>query len=172
MNVQEAVNSQLGFWHGTMEQVIADCDDELLHKQLPGATCNSIAAIYAHAVISEDVIVHAMIRGAEPIYQSAGWEQKTGVPFPGVPPMQTPEWAAKIKMKLPEFQAYAKDVYAATEAYLSSAPDSDMEQKRQSPFGEQTVGFLVAALLGTHVPQHAGEVAALKGVSGLKGLPF
>lgn len=172
MNAQEAVRGQLAFWHGTMQNMMNDCDDEKLHRILPGSTCHSIAAIYAHVVVGEDVILNGMLQGKAPIFQEGGWEAKTGVPFPGIPPMQSDEWAAKVKMDLPAFQEYATQVFAATDAWLASATDEQLAQKRQSPFGEQTVGFLVANLLGTHVPQHAGEIAALKGVQGLKGLPF
>ena len=92
--------------------------------------------------------------------------------FPGVPPEMTPEWAASVKMSLPVFQEYAKTVYAATDAYLATVADAELDRKTQTPFGEQTIGWIVSMLLTTHVPGHAGEIAALKGVHGLKGLPF
>ncbi|MEX2246042.1 MAG: DinB family protein [Dehalococcoidia bacterium] len=171
MNAQEAVRTQLGFWHGTLDGMMSDCGP-ILHKTLDGSTANSIAATYAHTVIAEDVILHAMLQGKTPLFQSDGWEAKTGVAFPGVSPAMTPEWAAGIKMNLPEFQKYAKAVYAATDAYLGGLSDADVDRKMAGPIGEQTVGWYIATLLGTHVPQHAGEVAAIKGVLGLKGLPF
>jgi hypothetical protein len=31
---------------------------------------------------------------------------------------------------------------------------------------------MVSAIVATHLPAHAGEIAALKGVQGYKGLPF
>jgi len=31
---------------------------------------------------------------------------------------------------------------------------------------------MVISILGTHLTGHAGEIAALKGVQGMKGLPF
>ena len=42
----------------------------------------------------------------------------------------------------------------------------------QGPVGESTVGCMIVNILATHFPQHIGEIAALKGVHGLKGLPF
>ena len=62
--------------------------------------------------------------------------------------------------------------YAATDAYLAGLPDADLERKVQGPAGDTTVGWMIAVVLGTHFPQHVGEIAALKGVHGLKGLPF
>ena len=148
-----------------------ECGDGALHKSLSAQT-NTIAATYAHAVIAEDIIVHAMLQGGAPLYQSGGWEAKTGVAFPGVPPALTPEWANAVTLNLATFQEYAKAVYGATDAYLASLSDADTERKTQGPMGETTVGWMVAVLLATHYPGHAGEIAALKGVQGMKGLPF
>jgi hypothetical protein len=172
MNLQDTVRQQLGFWHGTLEQIMSDCDDAMLHKTLPSSNIGSAASIYAHAVISEDAIVHGMLQGKQPLFIEQGWEAKTGVANAGMPPMQTPEWAAKVRMNLPQFQEYAQLVYAATDAYIAALPDAELDRKMQMPFGESNVAFIVATLLGTHLPGHAGEIAALKGVSGLKGLPF
>ena len=173
MKVQQAVQQQLGFWHGTLESMMGECGD-ILHKTVPNSTTNTIAATYAHTVLAEDTILQARLRGGQPLFQSGGWEGKTGVPFPGVPPMMTPEWAAKIKMELAPFQEYAKAVYKATDEYLASVPDAELDRTLEGPppLGPQTVGWYLATLLATHVPQHAGEIAALKGVHGMKGLPF
>ena len=172
MNVQEAVRVQLGFWHGTLDGMMQECGGDVLHKTVAGSTANSIAAIYVHGVIAEDVIVHAMLQEKPPLYVAGGWEAKTAVAFPGVPPQMTAEWAAAVKLDLATFQPYAQAVYAATDAYLAGLPDGAIDKKMQTPLGEQTLGWMVAALLGTHPVGHAGEIAALKGVFGLQGLPF
>ena len=171
MNAQSAAKQQLAFWHGALGSVMADCDPERLNKNLPSATITSIASIYAHMVFAEDVIVNGMLQGKPPIYQTDGWEAKTGVPFPGIPP-SIGDWAKTLKMDLPKFQEYAKVVFANTDSYLGSVSDTDMQTKVQTPIGEQTVEWAVVTLLATHAPQHIGEIAALKGVQGLKGLPF
>jgi hypothetical protein len=172
VKTQETVKTQLDFWHGTMEQMIDECDDSVMHRGIDGSTCNSIAATYAHAVIAEDVIAHTFLQGQQPLYQTDDWEAKTGVKFPGVPPMMTADWSSGLKMNIPQFRDYAKAVYAATDAYLGSVPDAELARKTQGPFGETTVGWIVSMLLATHAPGHAGEIAAMKGVHGLKGLPF
>ena len=38
--------------------------------------------------------------------------------------------------------------------------------------GEQTVGFVLGNICAWHVAEHNGEIPALKGAQGLKGLPF
>ncbi len=86
--------------------------------------------------------------------------------------MQSEDWAAGVHMSLDSFQAYAKAVFAQTDAYLAGLSDADLVRKGQGPGGETTLGWFVVNILATHVPQHLGEIAALKGVQGLKGLPF
>lgn len=171
MNAQQTVKMQLGFWQGASGGMIEDCDDDALHKAHPGATVTSIASIYAHTIFSEDAITQGMLQGKPPIYKSDGWEAKAGVPMPDNPAMD-PEWAATVKMDLATFREYAKAVHAATSAYLDSVTDAELQEKVQTPIGEQNREWVVVNLLGTHMPQHLGEIAALKGVQGLKGLPF
>jgi hypothetical protein len=76
-------------------------------------------------------------------------------------------------MNLPSFREYAKAVYAATDAYVASLGPADLERKVDTGFvGEQTVGYVLGNICVGHVAEHNGEIAALKGVQGLKGLPF
>jgi uncharacterized damage-inducible protein DinB len=170
MNSQGAARQQLQFWHGALNGVMGDCG-EALNKQLPGATITSISSVYAHMVFAEDVIVNGMLQGKPPLYQQDGWEAKAGVPFPGIPP-SIGEWAKTVKMDFPKFNEYAKAVFANTDSYLASVSDADLQKKVQTPIGEQTAEWAIVTLLATHAPQHIGEIAALKGVQGLKGLPF
>jgi len=172
VNVQSAVRQQLGFWHGTLDQMLADCGQEVLNKSLPEATITSIGSIYAHIVFSEDFIVHGMLQGKPPVYQAQAWGPRLRVQMPGPPPFLSPEWGRAAKVDLDSFQGYAKEVYGASDAYLAGLSDADLGRKVNTPAGDQTVGWAVATILGTHAPQHIGEIAALKGVQGLKGLPF
>lgn len=170
MNAQEAVRQQLGFWHGVGGQVLGDCGDAL-NKKVADAKIGSIASIYAHVVFSEDAIVNSMFQGKTPLYVEQGWEAKAGVKHPGSP-MQTEDWAAGVKMDLPKFQEYAAAVFAQTDAYLAGLSDAEMQRKIQGPVGETTVGWMAVNIIATHYPSHIGEIAALKGVHGAKGLPF
>jgi hypothetical protein len=165
------VQNQFQFTHGTMEQVVADLGG-MLNSKMPGATINSPGAIYAHAVVAEDFIVNAMIMGGTPLFISGGWAQKTGVPAPPGP-QATNEWAESINMNLAPFREYAAAVYANTGKVVAEMSDAKAAEVIDTPFGSKQPRLEFLANLGvTHAWGHMGEIAALKGVKGLKGLPF
>ena len=169
MNAQEAVRQQLNFWHGVSGQVMGDCGDRL--NERGGKQIGSISSIYAHIVFGEDGIVNGMLQGKPLLFTEQGFDKKTGVPHPGGP-FQNEDWASSVKMDLAPFQEYATAVFAQTDAYLAGLSDAEMERKVTGPLGETTVGWMVVNILATHFPQHLGEIAAIKGVHGQKGLPF
>lgn len=172
MKAQALLQQQLAGYHDILEQTIADCQQETLDKNLPGATITSVGSVYAHVVFSEDEILHGMLQGKPALYRAENWAGRTGVEPPSTPDFKA-EWARTVKMNLPAFREYAKAVYGATDAYIAALSDADLERKVQTGFiGEQTVAFVVSNVLGWHVAEHNGEIAALKGVQGLKGLPF
>ena len=172
MKTQALLRQQLVGCHDILEQTIGDCDQQTLDKNPPGATITNVGSIYAHMVFAEDGIVHGMLQGKPPIYKAQGWAARTGLEMPA-PGGFTVEWGRAVKLNLPPFREYAKAVYAATDAYIADLSDADLERKVQTGFvGEQTVAFVMSNILAWHAAQHTGEIAALKGVQGLKGLPF
>ena len=172
MNTQATLRQQLAGYHDILEQTIADCGQETLDRTLPGATITSVGSVYAHVIFSEDGIVHGMLQGKAPLHQSQNWSARTGIQMPKAGEF-TADWARGVKMNLPVFREYARAVYAATDQYVGSLSDADLERKVQTGFvGEQTVAFVISNILGWHAAEHTGEIAALKGVQGLKGLPF
>ena len=172
MTTQAVLRQQLAGYHDILEQTMADCSQETLDKNLPGATITSIGSIYVHLLFSEDGITQGMLQKKPPIYKAENWAARTGVQMPEQAGF-TPEWARAVRIKLAPFREYAKAVYAATDAYIAGLSNADLDRKVETGFmGEQTVAFIVSNVLGWHAAQHNGEIAALKGVQGLKGLPF
>ena len=172
MTPQSLLQQQIAGYHDLLEQTIADCSPDTLGRTFPGATVSSIAAIYAHTVFSEDGLVQGMLQQKPPLYQSQGWAGRLSVAMPSTPELTT-EWARGVRMELPSFREYAKAVYAATDAYAAGLPDAALARKIDTGFiGEQTVAFILSNIVAWHVAEHGGEIAALKGVQGLKGLPF
>jgi len=171
VNNQSLLRAALTQAHSILDEVMADCTPEVLGKQLPAATIGSVGAVYAHAVFGEDGLVQGMVQGKPPIYEAQGWSGKLGVPMPG--PMQNLDWAASVKIDLQSFGEYAKAVFAATDAYIAGASDAEMERSVETGFaGAQPVAQVLGTIVLWHMVNHQGEIAALKGVQGKKGLPF
>jgi hypothetical protein len=150
-----------------MEAAIGDCPSGLVSKKLPDSTLNSIGAIYAHTIFSEDGLLNGLIRGEKPVYYSGGWAEKVGVEMPkgGM----DPDWAPSMDIGL--FREYAQAVYQATDTFLANATDDELNKVVDAGFAPAmpTQSF-VANILAWHVATHQGEISALKGVQGVDGL--
>jgi hypothetical protein len=171
MTVQDVLRQQIKGYHEVLEQTIADCAQETLDKD-PSGTITSIGSIYVHTLFSEDGILHGMLQRKPPLYKTGNWAARTRIEMPASPEF-SPEWGRTVKVDLPAFREYARAVYAATDAYVAALSDADLDRKVDTGFiGEQTVAFIVSNILGWHAAEHTGEIAALKGVQGLRGLPF
>jgi hypothetical protein len=154
------------WFEGTMEGVTP----ELAHWQ-PQGISQPIGANYIHVVTSEDFLVNQAICGAAPLMASS-YAGKTG--FSEAPPLgNRDDWASRVQVDLPLLRAYGAAVYAATDAYLASAADEDLDQMLDLSFvgfGTQPVRFLLNLLL-MNVSNHCGEISCLKGLNGLQGYP-
>jgi uncharacterized damage-inducible protein DinB len=171
MDARQLLQAQFTWVHDLINQVISDVPPEILNAQPALETAQSIAAAYAHVALSEDAFVNVMLKKGAPLF-AAGLPAAAGVPIPEQPRL-TPEWAQQIDMNLEAFRPYVDRVFASTMAYLASASDEELNAE----FDMKVLPPMpVAQFLGqvgvTHVANHTGEIAALKGVRGLRGLPF
>jgi hypothetical protein len=170
VKVAELLQQSFKGSHEILYQVMDQLDAKSLSSVPAGANIQSIQAILAHLVIGEDYIVHGMIAKKPPV-TSAETLAGTGVPQPQAPRL-TPEWAAQITMDLPRFTAYAKQVFAATETTVGGMTEEELDTLIDSPFGKRPAAALLTGFALYHTIGHTGEIAALKGIHGLKGLPF
>lgn len=92
MNGNEVLQQSIGFATYYIQQVMADVSAEDAHRD-PGGTMQTIAATYAHAVISTDWQIHTFFRGQPALYEGE-WAGKTGVG--PTSPMITPEWGKSV----------------------------------------------------------------------------
>ncbi len=167
MDVKTTLRQQMQALHGTLETAIGDCPAEAVGKKLPGSTINSIGAIYAHTVFSEDGIFNGLLRGGTPVYYAGGWAPKVGLDMPkgGM----DPDWTVTLDVDL--FRQYAAAVYQATDEYLATASDDELDRIVDPGFAPpMPVRSLAANLMAWHIATHQGEISALKGVQGLNGL--
>src|SRR3970040_2040481 len=97
MDVKGTLQQQMQALHATLEAAIGDCPADALTRKLPGSTINSIGAIYAHTIFSEDGILNALVRGGTPVYFAGGWAPQGGLYMPHVPPAAVKPTSGKGK---------------------------------------------------------------------------
>lgn len=171
MSLQQLIGSNFEFTFGLLEGAIDGLSSEQLHHTHTETEIASIASIYAHILLSTDSILHGMLQGQPSLYVAAGWDAKIGIPY--TPGLGDRAWhdAARIS-DIDQFRAYAKSVYTAIAEYVASVSDAELERTLETPMGTQTVAWCLNNFMAWHTIQHLGEICALKGMLGAKGLPF
>jgi uncharacterized damage-inducible protein DinB len=148
--------------------VMKDMTDAQFNRRLC-STANPIGAIFIHMVGAEDDFIQAVLQHKPPYWEVQGWAQKIGVPLP---PMPGRGWdqAVTAPVKVAVVLAYEQVVRAATEAYLADLTSEELEREVYL-FGNATSVWGVLKTSMFHSAGHLGEIAALKGGQGVKGLP-
>lgn len=171
MTRTEMLRAQLNDAHRLLEATMQDVTPELFATPAPGVA-NSVGERYGHLATGEDNLVHGVLQGKPPL-MSTTWEGRTGISEPRFG--TDPEHARRVRTDLAAVKKYAAAVYAASDAYLVSLSDADLEREidlTQFGFGKVQVWWVISRLLVAHVDQVSGEIAAIKGALGVKGFPF
>jgi hypothetical protein len=105
------------------------------------------------------------------VYDAGGWSEK----LPGAQPHRGPstlEWAHAVRIDDVEtVKAYAEAVRSNTRAYIAGLSDDELD--KQTPFfeGPESQANILSYLIWD-LANHTGEIAAMRGLAGMKGLPF
>ena len=167
MNGVQSQKETLALVHDYLEGAFSGCEGETLTRTFPGATIGSIGSIYLHALASEDWAIQELCQGKPKLVDSGDW-----FPRLGMTPAKDPDWST-ANMDLAAMKELAQAVYAATDDYLNSITDADLDKEIPWHSGQtHTAGWVLADVVHAHLGTHAGEIAALKGVMGLQGLPW
>jgi uncharacterized damage-inducible protein DinB len=160
--------------HEVLNQVMADVSDNHLHTD-PGGTANPVATNLAHVIVCEDYLVNSLFLSKSQLSETT-FKDKTGLssPYPGFSePEKLTDWMKNAKVSTPEFSEYANAVKQNTEDYIKSLTDEDLDKEIDlKQLGKQTLAFAVNLFIIWNAVAHTGEIAAVKGVHGLKGYPF
>jgi hypothetical protein len=167
-----ALRSMFANMHGWLDGTFQDVTEDQARWH-PSGRVVPAGAHYAHHVMgAEDMMLNMMIRGTTPL-AFGECQGRTGVSEP-LPMGPWDEWARRIQIDLPALRAYAKAVYANTDAYLATVTPKEWERLLDlTPvgMGHQTVGYLLTQIL-LDGGAHCGEISAVKGLQGLQGYPF
>jgi len=140
--------------HELLDAAIDRLTLEAIHRYPPGAAAPA-GACYAQVVLCEDLTVNGALAAGTPLALST-WAGRTGLSE--LPPFaelaEWGAWACRVRLDRARLRAYARAVYAATDAYLEALPAEALDPAR----GE-TPACLLSALLLT-VSMRRGEIAA------------
>ena len=168
MEARTLLQTQFKLAHDIFNQVVADVPAEML-AQKPAGTILPIAAIAAHCVMSEDYFFNVLAAEGKGLYED--FLARLGLELPSDGNLHK-RFAAPIAEHADEFRDYAKRVFASADRLLVDLSDAQLDRQIDGFLGKTTViGFLGDIGL-YHLAGHTSEIAALKGVNGLKGLPF
>lgn len=169
MNVLEYIELEMAGVRRSVDRVMNDMTPELFNWAPPG-TANTISSIFVHFIKAEDDFIQKFIQGKPSIWETSSWSQKTGIQtLPGLG-----EGWSEFKHRqidIQTLQDYKVAVWAATDAYLASLTPEALDRMVKFAGGERSVGAMLY-LSASHSLSHNGEIAALKGIQGAKGLPI
>lgn len=169
MDARDLLRAQFAWVHQLLEGTMSDCSQETADHRGEGWAISPISAVYAHIAMTQDGIVHGLVQGRPTLLESEGWDAKLGLEAAG--PRDASSWADK-RFDLATVRDYVAAVQAATDTFLAEAADEVLERSMETPMGEQRAIDMLANVGVVHVASHWGEIAALRGVQGEKGLPF
>ena len=164
MNAIEYAKSSLEGSLGLVHTVMQGITEEQYNWK-PSGNCNSVAKSHVHIVSAVDFFINGLVKGERPAWPA--FAEKHGLPANSIE-----IWKHEATVPLEPMHEYAKQVAKSATEYVGTLSDSDLDRKIETPFfGTQTVAWLVQ-LAGYHSAGHAGDMATVKGMQGLKGLPF
>lgn len=169
MDAPEYVRMQMSTMRRLCDGALQGLTDEQFNWIPPGSA-NSIKASLIHLIAGEDMHVQQVLQGKPPLWESEGWGERIGLT---TRPGRDQGWA-EIKEKtlaLAPVLEYVQAVRTATDEYLERLTPQELERPVEFFIPNARVATVLSMLVA-HEAAHSGEIAALRGVQGVKGLPF
>jgi DinB superfamily len=169
MEIIEYIQKQFAGVRRQVDAVLKDTTQDQLNWTPPG-TANSIGVTLVHMISSEDNFFHKILQGQKSLWETENWGEKIGL---SAPPGHANGWD-DVKNKTLEIEpllAYGKSVWAASDAYIAGLTPAELDNKVTIFSGERSIADIMV-MQASHTLGHAGEMAAIKGIQGVKGLPF
>ncbi len=163
------IQQQVGDLRRQTKIVLQETTDEQVNWAPPG-TANPIGVTLLHTIGGEDLFVQQWLQGKPRLWESGNWSERIGVESaPGGG--RGWEECRQAHLSLAPIMEYQAAVCAATAEYLSSLTPESLDRKIML-FGSERPLAEVLIMMVNHAVAHMGEIAALKGIQGVKGLPY
>jgi uncharacterized damage-inducible protein DinB len=168
MEPREFIQLQMAAARKQSDAVLNAISNEQFNWMPPG-TGNSISATFIHMLTSEDRSFQAILQGRPRIWETEGWGEKIGL-------QETPgggfnwEQVKGMSLTMLSLLGYEQSVRTATDAYLAHLTSQELDRKITF-YGRERLAADVISGTVLHIMLHTGEIAAIKGTMGIKGLP-
>ena len=149
-----------------LETTVSDVTDEQANWWPPG-TANSIGAGYLHTVINPDVEINRLLFGRVPIIERDwGGDVGQGTRYD---PDRFDQWTRGVHVQWDRLHSYGRAVHSWLVGSLSELTEADLARPvdmSRAGLGMWR-GLDLYVLHGfSHIYQHGGEIACLKGLQG------
>ena len=168
MNGKKYLKTQIAsMWH-LQDSACKDVSDDLVNEK-PQGTLSSIGVIWLHLIKEQDNFV-AIITEKPPLWKTNGWHERFGLEKA---PSMGEDWShyENLALSTELLRAYDEAVRNETRVVLEWTHSNSLDQTVKF-FTDNDSKANVWALMISHTLIHCGEIAALKGIFGQKGLPF
>ena len=164
MKATDYVKLQTEQAFGLLKMAADGMDDAQYNLDGPG-TSNAAAKSHVHALTAVDFFVLNKAKGSDMLWPAFA-------PKHGLPANSQEIWGFSGTIPGAAIKEFGGEIQKATTDYIATLNDADLDREVDTQFfGTQSLAF-VLQLAAMHCAGHAGDVAAVKGAHGLKGLPF
>ncbi len=169
MDAKDLIARSFANMRRTTDAVLGGLTEEQLNWA-PGGTANSIGVTLVHIASSEDMFINELLHGKSQVWKKGEWGAKLEL---SGPPGRVAGWdeIKSKKLSLEQALGYEKAVRAATDEYISTLKNDELE-RAITLLGMERQAADVFALVVVHGMSHVGEISTLKGLQGVKGLPY
>ena len=115
----------------------------------------------------EDRLIQSVLQGKQSLWEAGGWYEQIGVTSL---PVRGDDWTGVdlSSLQVPAVFSYVQVVEQATMTYLNMLNDTDLEEQVDVYGQKQSRAEALFSII-IHNTSHAGEIAALKGLRGMRG---
>jgi uncharacterized damage-inducible protein DinB len=159
--------------NSSYKDAIADLSTEQLHWRANDNGCH-IAFILWHYYRTQDNVILFVLQRKPTVWIEEGWDKRFGLDRIAQGTGMSLEDAQALRINSKEdFLTYMDSVAKATDAFLAGLDDDALEQATTvKPVGEMPVRNAIATMCLNHGFTHLGEIQHLRGLQGLRGMPF
>jgi hypothetical protein len=169
MEAIEFVHVQFANVRRLCDSTLEGITEDQLNWAPPG-TCNPISSTYIHMLTGEDFFIQTVLQKYPTLWDRDGWAAKMGLKETPSPRGGWDDIRQK-RITLAPVQEYARAVFDATDVYLHNL-DAECLDREVDFMGRSMPVSDILAMLMAHIAGHAGEISALKGSQGAKGMPY